>query len=223
MKKIFSLFIVLFFIHAGIITTAIASTKQEITEQDGRLSGHVIDPWGEPVPQAMITIACGQNTYVCFSNNTGYYLQENLPIVFCLWNITFSKVGYYNSYCEMPIGEDSYCNVTLVPEDVIDLKIEIIAGFSFPTLSIIIGNEGNVAVHSVKIANIAIEGKVIYNNREMLIKSVLEPNDWTITSLNSWLIGFGSFSIIVSIACDEGYFSSDEINGLIFGPFIFIP
>lgn len=221
MKKIYSLFLVLFLIHAGIIIQPI--TSSENTDQDGRLSGKILDPWNEPVSDAMITIACGQNTFVCYSNESGYYLQENIPIVFCLWNITISKQGYYNSYCDMPIGENSYCNVTLVPEPIVSLEIDIIAGFSFPSPTIIIRNKGTVEIHSVKIADIAIEGNVIYNNRETPVDTVLEPNDVAITSLNTWLIGLGSFSIVVTISCDEGSFSSDEINGLIFGPFIFIP
>ena len=44
---------------------------------------------------------------------------------------------------------------------------------------------------------------------------MIEPDEWIHFDSNTWFIGFGSFSIVISITCDEGSFSSDMTNGFI--------
>ena len=57
----------------------------------------------------------------------------------------------------------------------------------------------------------------------MKIADEMEPSDSDISSVNSWFIGFVVFSMVLTVTCDEGVFYSDETNGFIIGPFMFIP
>jgi hypothetical protein len=223
MKKIIVLMCGLFFLNALITPQTIGHEYSLNSDEDGRLSGHISDIDEKPLANAMINISCGNNFFICYSNENGYYLQENIPIVFCVWNITAQKEGYQPAYCEMPIGVNSFCNFTLLQSTVISLEVTILSGLSFPSPLILIRNDGNVPVHSIEITDVFIEGNVIYNNRNSAVASSIEPDDQIITTANSWFIGLGPFIIKVTVECDEGIFSSNEINGLIVGPFIFIP
>lgn len=223
MKKIIVLIFGLLFLNAIITPFTLGDISSSMYDESGRLSGYIFDIEDNPIADAMINISCGNNFFICYSTENGYYLQENIPIAFCMWNITVLKEGYQPAYYEMPIGENSYCNFTLLEIPVISLKVEIVSGLSVPSPLILIRNDGNVPVHSIEITDVSVEGNVIYNNRNSPVANVLEPDDVTITTPNSWFIGLGSFSINVTVSCDEGLFSSDEINGLILGFFIFIP
>ena len=103
------------------------------------------------------------------------------------------------------------------------LNIEILSGPHFPGPSFRVKNIGDETAHNIKLTDITVNGSILYNNREMKIADEMEPSDWDISSANSWFVGFGTFSMIITITCDEGVFSSDETNGFIIGPFMFIP
>jgi len=143
--------------------------------------------------------------------------------VFCMWNISASKQGYETSYHEMPIGENSTHNFTLNLIPYYALDVSILAGASFPSPLIRIKNTGNRDLHEVWITNTSISGNVLYNNRNVLIANILDPEDSTINQLNTWMIGLGTFTIQVTVTCNEGSFQSDLVNGLLIGPIVFIP
>ena len=102
------------------------------------------------------------------------------------------------------------------------LDVRILTGMQFPGPSFKVKNIGDETAHNVELTDIAVDGNVLYNNRSVKIADEIEPGHWTIDVANSWFIGFGIFSMIVTVTCDEGVFSSDETNGFIIGPFIFI-
>ena len=64
---------------------------------------------------------------------------------------------------------------------------------------------------------------MLYNNRDFLVANTMKQTDSNLVQLNIWMIGFGTFSIKLTITRDEGVFESDQVNGLIIGPIVFIP
>jgi hypothetical protein len=103
------------------------------------------------------------------------------------------------------------------------LNIEILSGPQFPGPSFRVKNIGDETAHNVELTDITVYGDILYNNRDMKIADEIEPSNWDISSVNSWFVGFGVFSMIITITCDEGVFYSDETNGFIIGPFMLIP
>jgi len=102
------------------------------------------------------------------------------------------------------------------------LDVRIITGPIFPGPSFRVDNIGDESAYNVELTDITVEGNVLYNNRIVKIADEMEPGDWDISIANSFFIGFGVFSMVLTVTCDEGVFYSDKTNGLIFGPFIFI-
>jgi hypothetical protein len=102
------------------------------------------------------------------------------------------------------------------------LEVRILTGFQFPNPSFRVDNIGDETAHNVELTDITVDGDILYNNRDMKIADEIESGHWTIDAANSWFIGYGVFSMVVTVTCDEGVFSSDETNGFIIGPFIFI-
>ena len=102
------------------------------------------------------------------------------------------------------------------------LYVGILTGIQFPGPSFRVRNIGDESAHNVELTDIAVEGDVIYNNRSGKIADEMEPGHWTINAVNSCFIGYGVFSMVLTVTCDEGVFYSDKTNGLIIGPFMFI-
>jgi hypothetical protein len=104
-----------------------------------------------------------------------------------------------------------------------EIDIEILRGPHFPSPMMRITNIGIDSAHNVKITDVEVNGKILYNNRETIVADVLEPDSYKIADVNSWFFGFGLFNITISVSCDEGVFISDTVNGLIIGSLILIP
>jgi hypothetical protein len=104
-----------------------------------------------------------------------------------------------------------------------ELEINVYTGFMFPAPTYWVENIGDAPAHNVKITDTAVEGNILYNNRVVNIADIIEPDHGKNCDSNSLFIGFGLFSITVTVTCDEGVFTSSETNGFIIGPFTFIP
>ena len=104
-----------------------------------------------------------------------------------------------------------------------DIDIEMLRGPHFPSPQYKITNIGDEPAHNVKITDVDVNGKILYNNRVTSIADVLEPDYYHIVDVNSWFFGFGVFNITISVSCDEGMFVSDTTNGFIIGSLILIP
>jgi len=102
------------------------------------------------------------------------------------------------------------------------LEVEVLTGPHFPAPAFRVKNIGDETAHNIKLTDITVNGSILYNNREMKISDEMEPGHWDISSANSWFIGFGVFSMVLTVTCDEGVFSSYETNGFIIGPLMFI-
>jgi len=103
------------------------------------------------------------------------------------------------------------------------LNIEILSGPHFPSPAFRVKNIGDETAHNIKLTDIIVNGSILYNNRDMKIADEMEPSDWVISRSNSFFIGFVVFSMVITVFCDENVFYSDETNGFIIGPFLFIP
>ena len=105
-----------------------------------------------------------------------------------------------------------------------ELETHILSGFNFLLIEIHVENIGDATAHNVKLTDVVMEGNVILNFQESKIWTVdLEPGEWTFLDPNSMTIGFGKFTISMTVTCDEGASSTSSVTGLIFGPLIFIP
>ena len=104
-----------------------------------------------------------------------------------------------------------------------EIDIEMLRGPHFPSPQYKITNTGDEPAHNVKITDVDVNGKILYNNRETRVADVLEPDYYHIADVNSWFFGFGVFNITISVSCDEGMFVSDTTNGFIIGSLILIP
>jgi len=111
------------------------------------------------------------------------------------------------------------------------LKVDIGYGYPYPGIEFIVRNIGDATAHNVTFTDVNISGDVVYNNRGLIsdwnypsdnITLDIEPGNRGYGTVDSWVVGFGVFSVIITVTCDEGTFYSDKTYGLIFGPFIFI-
>jgi len=66
-----------------------------------------------PIEGAIIRALCGENYFENVSDSSGYYYIDNIPIIFCLWNVSASKTGYKTIWVETSIGENTTLDFVL--------------------------------------------------------------------------------------------------------------
>ena len=83
-------------------------------------------------------------------------------------------------------------------------------------------NIGDATAHNVTLSSTSFEGNVLYNNRTNIFANELEPGQsrWASTGI---FLGFGTFTVTMTITCDEGVSDTTSANGVAFGPFCYIP
>ena len=97
-------------------------------------------------------------------------------------------------------------------------------GFGTWIITIDVKNIGDTTAHNVTLTQVVTSGNLILNFQESTLWSVdLAPGEWTFLDPNSMTIGFGKFTISMTVTCDEGASSTSSVTGLIFGPLVFIP
>ena len=84
-------------------------------DENGTLSGYVKDTSMNPIEGATIRLSCGENYFENFSDSSGYYYIDNIPIVYCLWNVSASEKGYKTIWAETSIGENTTLDFVLMP------------------------------------------------------------------------------------------------------------
>jgi len=104
-------------------------------------------------------------------------------------------------------------------ESIIDVELQ--TGIFGPTVKI--ENLGNEMITNVRITDVNIEGNVLYNNRETFVTGGLSPGGKFISQPDSMFIGFGVFTISVTVECDQSNYTTDEMNGFILGWLVYIP
>ena len=105
-----------------------------------------------------------------------------------------------------------------------ELESYIRNGFRIFTFQILVKNTGDETAHNVTITNATAGGNIFFNFQESKLSGKnLEPGKVTELGTNSMVLGFGNFSISITVSCDEGASSTSSVIGLIFGPFMIIP
>ena len=114
LKKSLVTLVLVLFLTVSIIPVVVSDT---LTSDRGSLSGYVTDPHSNPVEGAVVRALCGDNYFENTSDSSGYYYIDNIPIIFCIWNVSASKKGYKTSWVEMSIGENTTCDFVLTSSD----------------------------------------------------------------------------------------------------------
>jgi len=105
-----------------------------------------------------------------------------------------------------------------------ELESYICNGFQLSTFYIYVENIGDETAHNVHITNATVEGNIYFNFQESHLRSYdIEPDRAERLSTNSMVLGFGNFTLSITVSCDEGATTTSSVVGLIFGPFMIIP
>ena len=107
LRKLYLFAIIILFVGGYFAPSSTSNLLPEKMEIYGSLSGTITDDEANPLDSARVFITCGDFTFECFSNENGYYRQEGIPLLYCIWNISAFKPGYEIEYVNMPIGENS--------------------------------------------------------------------------------------------------------------------
>jgi len=74
-------------------------------EYDGSLSGYVNDNSMNPIEGARVRVYFHETYEEDYTDSSGYYNVNNIPICFCLKNCTVSKIGYKTEWILLAIDE----------------------------------------------------------------------------------------------------------------------
>ena len=86
-----------------------------------------------------------------------------------------------------------------------ELESYIRNGFRIFTFQILVKNTGDETAHNVTITNATADGNIFFNFQESKLSGEnLEPGKVTELGTNSMVLGFGNFSISITVSCDEG-------------------
>lgn len=155
MRRKYSIKLIAIFLGILIFQTIISETITIAKEDTASISGFINDNEMNPIDGVNISLSCGEETFECLSDETGYYHKEDLPLLFCIWNITVFKLGYKTAYIDVPITEKSKYNFTLTPLNLVE------------TEEIEIQNKINIKYHRDKsIGNGAVRGHFFIINNE---------------------------------------------------------
>ena len=137
MRKSNSIILITFFIITLVFPSIICERTTIEQEYTASISGFITDLEMNPIDGTKISLSCGEESFECYSDETGYYHKEGLPLLFCIWNITVFKQNYEIAYVDMPIIENSKCNFTLIPSNLVEME-EIVIRNIRSTLNIIV-------------------------------------------------------------------------------------
>ena len=88
------------------------------TDNDGTLSGYVADPLDNPIEGALIRVDFHETYEEDYSDENGYYYVDNIPICYCMKNVSCSKEGYKTEWVELGIVENTIHDFVLHTSDV---------------------------------------------------------------------------------------------------------
>jgi hypothetical protein len=163
MRKIYSIILIAFFVSILIFPSIICYRITIANEDTASISGFINNIEMNPIDGAKVILSCGEESFECYSNETGYYHKEDLPLLFCIWNITVFKQDYEIAYVDMPITENSKYDFILIPLNLIEIE------------EIEIQNKINIKYYrDKKIGNGAVRGHflIINNDKKALIKMI---------------------------------------------------
>ena len=95
-------------------------SQQQFTtsfQEEGTLSGYVINPVGNTIAGALVRVYFHGTYRENYSDPTGYYHVTDIPICYCLKNCTASHPDYYPEWILMGIVENSTHTFILIPKN----------------------------------------------------------------------------------------------------------
>jgi hypothetical protein len=98
---------------------------------EGIITGIVKDAvTDDPIPDVLMTLEYHDIIRTELTDSNGWYTFTNVPICFCLKNISASKRGYESQYELVAVSEITYVNFTLnpAPEDLTDANSNLVSG-----------------------------------------------------------------------------------------------
>jgi len=81
------------------------SFKSTSIINNGSLSGYVNDISMNPIERARVRVYFHETYEEDYTDSSGYYKVDNIPICWCLKNCTASKQGYKTKWILLPIDE----------------------------------------------------------------------------------------------------------------------
>lgn len=112
------------------------------------------------------------------------------------------------------------------PDFEIYLGSSIGPSFDYESIQIYVKNTGDAPAHNVTLTDFQINGSVVYNNRGAYWfgkNDFLEPGEIMSGFPKTAMIGFGKFTVEMTITCDEGVNATGTGDGVIFGFIVFVP
>ena len=117
-KKLSAFTIILLFVSVSVIpsTGNIVEKKPTVsTNYDGSLSGYVNDTSTNPIEGARVRVYFHETYEENYTDSSGYYNVNNIPICYCLKNCTASKNGYKTEWILLGIVENTTYDFVLAP------------------------------------------------------------------------------------------------------------
>ena len=91
---------------ASFLTTS-ESVKATSNINKGSLSGYVNNTLMYPIKGALVRVYFHETYEEDYTDSSGYYKVNNIPICYCLKNCTASKQGYKTEWILLPIDENT--------------------------------------------------------------------------------------------------------------------
>jgi hypothetical protein len=108
-----------------------AQTTESLIEE-GTLSGYVTDSEMHPVEGARIRVYFHETYRENYSDSTGHYRVNDIPICYCSKNATCAKEGYKTEWVWLSIYENTTYDFVLTPCE----------GYSYPEFNSTLGTNG---------------------------------------------------------------------------------
>ena len=111
-------------ITSGINIENISKFKEETNDicsfeqNNGTLSGYVTDQFGLPIDDALVRVYFHETYEEDYSDETGYYHVTEIPICYCMKNVSCSKAGYITEVVQLSIAKNTTYDFTLYLDDV---------------------------------------------------------------------------------------------------------
>jgi parallel beta-helix repeat protein len=116
----------------------------------GTISGYVRDSLSNPIAGAKVKVSYHGTFQQDYTDSKGYYFVSNIPICYCLKNVTVTKSGYSSVSIQTGIGEGTVHNFTLQRIKNVQNRD---TGEYFDTIQEAINDEDTIDGHLIVVSN----------------------------------------------------------------------
>ena len=109
--------VIVLFIGMSVSTSTGKIDTVKTKMNDGSLLGYVKDTSGNPIEGALVRVHFHETYEEGYSDEDGYYHVTNIPICYCLKNVTSSKEGYKTEWVLLSITENTTHDFILTTEN----------------------------------------------------------------------------------------------------------